>query len=229
MGLFSVSFLRAWVGALSLLAALYVSRPAWSQAARSSAAREKSAQPVLPAHSVNPGYHVKLLAVDAVSLAVMHLGLGLWSSAEGDKPMNDMAHERLAALGVGGALLGGPIVHATEGRWLASFGSLALRLFGPYLTFSLSAGLRTSGCSTSRQEDPETHDASCLQPALSGGLRDALLIGIPISMLLDNLLLAGDRRPSAVDASAPAPPRVFLRAGVRAHSPAPHLYLGGSF
>jgi hypothetical protein len=81
-----------------------------------------------PARAEEKRYGYQVAAPDAVGWVLVLVG----SQSE---------NWGAAALGVGGILLGGPIVHAAHGHWGRAGASLGLRVGAPLAGVSLGAGL----------------------------------------------------------------------------------------
>jgi len=141
-------------------------------------------------------YGGQILLVDAVSISVLVLGAGS-SDTEG-----------LVWLGVGGYVLGGPIVHWAHGNAGRGFGSLGLRVGAPIV--GAFAGAGTEDCSGGGE--------------LCGlaGAAIGFLVGATAAIVIDSAALAYEDVPARTEAI-----RVVPNVGVSRNGMS--LGLNGSF
>jgi hypothetical protein len=141
-----------------------------------------------PAPAESSWYGWQTLIVDAGSVAVAALG---WEK------------QALSAVGVGGYLLGGPIVHAVHGRGISAAGSLGLRLAAPLVGAVI--GYEAGGGACQRAKETDRTDPADGLGAAFGALAGAS-VGVLGAIILDAALLARETQPST-------PSRVQLALG----------------
>jgi len=166
-----------------VLGLLTVSTPALAldPPAASSSPAEDSATHAASTEVVEPGYHLELAALDASALAVGATGAWL---ASNDSTASGNA---LAIAGFVTYAYGGPILHGFNRGTSHGFGSWGLRAGIPIV--GALVGRATAG---SCEESGEGILGDCF---LHGIEETAIgfAVGIPIAMVVDNVLLAGPR------------------------------------
>jgi hypothetical protein len=146
----------------------------------SSASAQPGLAPVSPPAEEVTSYRTWTLASDAASLGLM---LGSFA-AEGPNGRDTSTSSTLLAVGLGGAFLGAPIIHAARGHWARAGGSLAMRwaLAGA----GMMIGVASQHC--------DSGDAFCKLDGIGPGI----LGGLVVASLIDAVALTDERR-------APAP------------------------
>jgi hypothetical protein len=136
------------------------------------AAQPATTAPAPPPELAHDGgtrwYGYQTLAVDAVALGVLALAV------EGDD-------SEVAWLGLGLAVAGPAMVHATHGRTSAAVGSSLLRLGAVAAGLSIGAALETCG--------PEAHSTCRVEGAMIGAL-----VGWGTAAVIDGVVVARERR-----------------------------------
>jgi hypothetical protein len=157
--------------------------------------------PVAPVADAPPmkssWYGGQILLVDALSIGVIVLGAGSSDGAEALVPM-----------GVGGYLLGGPIVHWGHGNVGKGFGSLGLRVGAPIVGAFAGAGM----------EDCSGGGELC---GLAGAFV-GFLVGVTAAIVIDSAALAYEEVPAQTEAIRVVPSLGASRDGLS-------LGLSGSF
>lgn len=125
---------------------------------------------VLAAQPESEGYSGQLLAVDGAVLAVSTL------LAAAQKPVP------AGALGAGGYLLDGVVVHALHRNGERALGSFALRVGLPFLAGALGVAVAPCG--------PPSPELGSCPGALPGALIGSM-VGALAAILIDDLALAG--------------------------------------
>jgi hypothetical protein len=150
---------------------------------------------------VERGYRKTLLLVDGVSFGAMTTGALLTiATLDAGFPQPAMI---LAGTGAGGLLLGGPVVHAAQGRLFRSLGSLTLR--GASLVAWTMIGAASATCTEAERES----GWGCWGPAIYGTFA-GMFVGLPTGALLDMALLGNPE-----DEQAQAPDTALARADLR--------------
>jgi hypothetical protein len=149
--------------------ALLLAAPARGVIAAPTPAPPAAAAPTDGAGETGPTrwYGYQLLLADALSVGLVYAGAGSGTGA-------------LATAGVGGMLLGAPIVHAVQGEPGRAFGSLGLRLAMPLAGAAIAMWAYDRGNRDSRSCD-------CMGGALAG--MGGMVLGLGAAMLTDALLL----------------------------------------
>jgi hypothetical protein len=166
----------------------------------------------LQADLVEPGYHLELAALDASALA---LGItGAWLASRDSTAVGN-------GLAIGGFAVyayGGPVLHGVNKGTGHGLGSWGLRAGMPVAGAVI--GYAAAG---SCDESDEGFLGDCFLHGI-GEMAIGFAVGIPVAMVLDNVLLAGPRTLEQPEARTPNP-----RVMVHLRDDSFGLTLGGAF